>query len=227
MIPMSPTIISIEGNMGAGKTTFINTLQEYFKDKHPIHILEEPVSLWQSIKDKEDKDILSHFYEDQSKWAFSFQMMAYISRLAILKQAVKDHPDSIIITERSVHSDRHIFAKMLYDDKLINEINYQIYNKWFDHFIEDIPISGIIYLQCTPEISNQRVLKRARHGETIPLSYLIKCHQYHEEWLDTTKANTSRAPPSLLVNCNSENTPKTILLWQQQLEKFITQILIW
>ena len=101
---MSPTIISIEGNMGVGKTTFINTLQGYFKDKRPIHILEEPVSLWQSIKDHSGKDILSHFYENQSKWAFSFQMMAYISRIAILKQAIKDHPDSIIITERSVHS---------------------------------------------------------------------------------------------------------------------------
>lgn len=224
---MSPTIISIEGNMGVGKTTFINTLQEYFKDKHPIHILEEPVSLWQSIKDQDDKDILSHFYENQSKWAFSFQIMAYISRLSILKQAVKDHPDSIIITERSVHSDRHIFAKMLYDDKLINEIDYQIYNKWFDHFIEDIPISSIIYLQCSPEISNKRVLKRARKGETIPLPYLIKCHQYHEEWLDSTKADISTAPTILKINCNLENTPETILLWQQQLEQFISPLIIW
>jgi deoxyadenosine/deoxycytidine kinase len=224
---MSPTIISIEGNMGVGKTTFINTLKEYFKDKHSIHILEEPVSLWQNIKDLKGKDILSHFYEDQSKWAFSFQMMAYISRLAILKQAVKDHPDSIIITERSVHSDRHIFAKMLYDDKLINEIDYQIYNQWFDHFIEDIPITATIYLQCTPKISNQRVLKRARKGETIPLPYLIKCHQYHEEWLDSTKADTSNAPAILHVNCNLENTPETILLWQQQLEQFITPLIIW
>ncbi len=77
------------------------------------------------------------------------------------------------------------------------------------------------------EPKDKKKVKVNRKGETIPLSYLIKCHQYHEEWLDTTKANTSRAPPSLLVNCNSENTPKTILLWQQQLEKFITQILIW
>lgn len=222
---MSPTIISIEGNMGAGKTTFINTLQEYFKDKHPIHILEEPVSLWQSIKDQEGKDILSHFYEEQSKWAFSFQIMAYISRLALLKQAVKNYPDSIIITERSIHSDRHIFAKMLYDDKLIREIDYQIYNKWFDHFIEDIPITGTIYLQCTPEISNQRVLKRARKGETIPLPYLVKCHQYHEEWLDITKADSSKAPPILIVDCTAENTSETVLMWQQQLEKFISPLM--
>ena len=223
---MSPTIISIEGNMGAGKTTFINTLQEYFKDKHLIHILEEPVSLWQSIKDLNGKDILSHFYEDQSKWAFSFQMMAYISRLSLLKQAVKNYPDSIIITERSIHSDRHIFAKMLYDDKLIREIDYQIYNKWFDHFIEDIPITGTIYLQCPPEISNQRVLKRARKGETIPLPYLIKCHQYHEEWLDITKADSSKAPPILIVDCTAENTSETVLMWQQELEKFISPLMI-
>ena len=222
---MSPTIISIEGNMGAGKTTFINTLQEYFKDKHPIHILEEPVSLWQSIKDQSGKDILSHFYEEQSKWAFSFQMMAYISRLSLLKQAVKNYPDSIIITERSIHSDRHIFAKMLYDDKLIREIDYQIYNKWFDHFIEDIPITGTIYLQCTPEISNQRVLKRARKGEMIPLPYLIKCHQYHEKWLDITKADSSKAPPILIVDCTAENTSETVLMWQQQLEKFISLLM--
>ena len=69
---MSPTIISIEGNMGVGKTTFINTLQEYFKDKHTIHILEEPVSQWQSIKDQKGKDILSHFYEDQSQMGILF-----------------------------------------------------------------------------------------------------------------------------------------------------------
>ena len=56
---------------------------------------------------------------------------------------------------------------------------------------------------------------------------LIKCHQYHEEWLDSTKADTSTAPPILQVNCNLENTPETILLWQQQLEQFITPLIIW
>ena len=222
---MTPHIISIEGNMGAGKTTFIKTLQDYFKNKCSIYILEEPVSLWQSIKDKEGNDILSNFYEDQTKWAFSFQIMAFISRLTLLKQAIKDHPESIIITERSVYSDRFIFAKMLYDDKHICEIDYQIYNKWFDNFIEDIPISSIIYLQCSPKISEQRVLKRARKGEIIPLYYLIKCHAYHEKWLDTSKASSSSSPAIIKINCNNENTAENIILWQKQVEQFILPLI--
>ena len=44
-------------------------------------------------------------------------MMAYISRLAQLKKIIKEHPWSIIITERSIFTDRNVFAKMLYDNK--------------------------------------------------------------------------------------------------------------
>ena len=178
-----------------------------------------------SIKDEEGIDILSNFYKNQNKYAFSFQIMAFISRLAILKQAIKNHPESIIITERSIYSDRFIFAKMLYDNKHICKIDYQIYNKWFDDFIEDIPISNIIYLQCSPKISQQRVLKRARKGETITLSYLTKCHEYHEEWLDTSKASSSSAPAIIKINCNIENTPENIILWQKQVEQFIEPLI--
>ena len=35
----------------------------------------------------------------------------------------------IIFTERSIESDKNIFAKMLYDEGLIEEIDYKIYNK--------------------------------------------------------------------------------------------------
>ncbi|GAH14460.1 unnamed protein product, partial [marine sediment metagenome] len=31
---------------------------------------------------------------------------------------------------------------MLYDEGKIEEVNYQIYLKWFNEFIEDIPITG-------------------------------------------------------------------------------------
>ena len=40
--------------------------------------------------------------------------------------------DTIIITERSLHTDRMVFAKMLYESGLIEDVNYQIYLKWFD-----------------------------------------------------------------------------------------------
>tara|TARA_A100001015_G_scaffold319402_1_gene442170 strand:+ start:918 stop:1574 length:657 start_codon:yes stop_codon:yes gene_type:complete len=213
-------IFCIEGNIGAGKTTFIHSLVSYFETQNiEVHILEEPVSIWQSIKDENNTDILSHFYKDQKKWAFSFQMMAYISRLTLLKNTIKNYPNSVIITERSVFSDKHVFAKLLYDNNMINEIDYQIYNKWFDCFLDDIPILGIIYLKCSPTIANERIIKRNREGETIPLEYLVKCNKYHDEWLNSIKTNV------LTIDCNKTNTQINTNEWHILLEKFIRSII--
>lgn len=179
-------IFSIEGNIGSGKSTFVKMLNENIlriNGKNMIFI-QEPVDIWNSIKDDSGITILEKFYANQEKYAFSFQMMAYISRLHILKDAIKKHPHSIIITERSIFTDREIFAKMLYDDNKIEQINYHIYLKWFDAFIKDIPLTGIIYIKTTPEKSLERVNVRAREGENIPIEYLQKCHNYHENWIN-------------------------------------------
>jgi deoxyadenosine/deoxycytidine kinase len=55
-------------------------------------------------------------------------MMAYISRLSRLKSVIKRvrKEVTVIVTERSVFTDYEIFAKMLHDDKKIEDINYNI-----------------------------------------------------------------------------------------------------
>lgn len=193
-----PILFTIEGNIGVGKTTLINNLHEtsYISGRKVV-FLEEPVSIWESITDNNGTNIIEHFYADQKAYAFSFQMMAYISRLTMLTDAIQQHPDAIIITERSVYTDKHIFAKMLFHDEKISDIEYQIYLKWFDHFLKGIPLSGIIYLQCNPTVAHERVLKRQRPGESIPFEYLERCHQYHQQWIENTTLPTS------IVDCNS------------------------
>ena len=57
-------------------------------------------------------------------------MMAYISRLSLMRSAIKKNYD-VIITERCIHTDKNVFAKMLYDTDKIDEINYKIYLTWF------------------------------------------------------------------------------------------------
>ena len=109
-----PLIVSIEGNIGSGKTTLMEYLKTHFKSKS-IVFLKEPVDEWETIKDHEGTTMLQKFYADQEKYSFSFQMMAYISRLSLLKDTIENNPDAIIITERSLMTDRHVFAKMLYD----------------------------------------------------------------------------------------------------------------
>ena len=153
-------IISIEGNIGSGKSTILKELKDHFKDVKNIIFLQEPVSEWNTIKDISGKTILSKFYEDQKKYSFAFQMMAYISRLALLKKAIEENPNGIIITERCLDTDRYVFAKMLYDNGKIEDVEYQIYLKWFDHFINIGGIHKVIYLKADSNICFYRINKR-------------------------------------------------------------------
>jgi deoxyadenosine/deoxycytidine kinase len=114
-------IITIEGNIGSGKSTLLEHLKQKYnannnnEGNNEIIFLREPVDEWENIKDENGTTILQKFYADQKAYSFSFQMMAYISRLALLKEAVEKNPNAIIITERSLVTDKMIFAKMLYD----------------------------------------------------------------------------------------------------------------
>ena len=176
-------IISIEGNIGSGKSTFVEFLKKNLNnDKYCF--VDEPVNIWQEIKDISGNDIISKFYEDKKKYAFSFQMLAYISRIANLRQTIKDNPNKIIITERCINTDKEVFAKMLYDDGYIEKINLDIYNMWFEEFSKDISVNGIAFIKTNPNICLERINKRNRNGESIDIEYLNKCNTYHNNWLD-------------------------------------------
>lgn len=182
-------IISIEGNIGSGKSTFVKELETYCNaniKNMKIHFLQEPVDIWNNVQNPEGKNIIECYYANQEKYAFPFQMMAYISRIHLLKEALKNDYD-IIITERCVHTDKNVFAQMLFDEGKIGEIEFKIYNMWFDEFLKDLPKIEIVYLKTDPNISNERVIKRSRKGENIPIEYLEKCHNYHEKWLEEDK----------------------------------------
>ena len=186
-----PIIISFDGNIGSGKSSAVQYFKQNFEKfcnlktyHYKVCFLDEPVEQWEFIIDVEDgKNAIQKFYEDNEKYAFPFQMMAYISRLSLFKQALKEDYD-IIFTERSMFTDKHVFAQMLYDNKKMNTIEYQIYLKWFDEFLETINNIKTVYIRTSPEICEKRVLKRARLGENIPLEYLKDCHHYHDRWLN-------------------------------------------
>lgn len=182
---MAIKIIVIQGNIGSGKSTFVENLKRKYGDREDMCFLQEPVGEWLNIKDENGVNILEKYYSDQKKYSFMFQMMAYISRLSILKRAVESNKYKYIITERCLNTDRRVFCKMLYDDGFIEKIGYDIYNKWFDEF--NI-VNGVeyfnIYIRTDPIVSKFRVDKRARKEETIPIEYLEKCHNYHDAWLN-------------------------------------------
>jgi len=105
--------------------------------------------------------MLENYYKDSKKYAFSFQIMAYIIRLSIFKKAINSKKYDIIITERSLYTDKHAFCQMLYDVHYIEEIDYKKYNKWFDEFNMNVPIH-YVYLKTYPQVSYERVIQRNR-----------------------------------------------------------------
>lgn len=177
-------ILSIEGNIGSGKSTIIDYLKENYKNKNII-FLPEPVNEWENIKDKNNNTILQKFYDNQKKYSFAFQMMAYISRLNLLRETIKNNPDKIILSERSLFTDKYVFAKMLYDSENMEDVEFQIYNNWFNSFLDLAPISKMIYLKTDPKISFNRISVRNRQGEDkIPYEYIENCHLYHNHMYD-------------------------------------------
>lgn len=185
-----PRIITVEGNIGAGKSTFLSTLQTRYADRKDILFILEPIGLWETVKDEYGKNMLEKFYDKPQKYSFAFQAMAFSTRLKIIREAVRDameNPDSTIktiIMERSLDADREIFAQMLYDDGLLEKCEFEIYLMMAKDAMNTYSADGILWLTAEPEVCHERIAKRGREGENnISLDYLVKCDSYHKQWL--------------------------------------------
>ena len=221
--PSYAKIVSLEGNIGGGKSTLLQKMREKYSNSENVVFVDEPVSEWDSITDENGTPMLQLFYQDQQKHAFAFQMMAFISRLSKLKEAIEKNPTAIIITERSLYTDKMVFAEMLYRSKNISHEHYQIYLQWFQLFAKDYPVSKIIYVNTPPEICYERIAIRSRNGEsTIPLEYLENCHYYHNNMLD--KSSEHCVCQEQIVIDGSQNIYENrslVDLWLEKIDEFI------
>jgi deoxyadenosine/deoxycytidine kinase len=186
-------LISVEGNIGAGKTTFLERLQREWPD---VTVIMEPVGMWMSVKDSSGKSLLDYFYEDKKRWSYTFQTCAFLTRMmdtervlatvAAEKSGSNSNP-VVVITERSVLTDRYVFADMLRKDGTMNELEYDLYCRWFDRYASGVPVRGIIHLETDPGTSLGRIGVRGRTAEAgICLDYLEALEAQHQSWLSTT-----------------------------------------
>ncbi len=216
-----PKIISIEGNIGAGKTTILSKIQEKYENDKSVVFIKEPVDVWEQVRDASGENILQKFYADSNKYAFPFQVMAYITRYSAIAKAVRENPDCrVIICERSLDADFQIFAKMLYDDGVIEDVCYQIYRKIYDEYSGAYPVTGYVYIDADADICSRRIGKRGRGGEAaIPLEYLEKCKKYHDKWL--LRSDTVRS--MLYLNTNEDVTYENDLgnIWIDRISEFM------
>ena len=234
-----PVIISIEGNIGAGKTTIVQELHKRFQNKKNIIFVKEPVDIWETITDNDGETILQKFYAEPSKYAFQFQVMALTTRLTLIRDTIRNNPNcDMLICERSIDADKEIFAKMLHDDGLITDLDYKIYCLMANEHAKDFNVAGHIYINADADVCFKRIHKRSRDGEAgIELSYLEKCKKYHDEWLGKYERwdcnnNTTNSTKVLDLLTNEDasyidnNTNDPGIQWISQIEQFIQNIII-
>jgi deoxyadenosine/deoxycytidine kinase len=186
----SPKIFFIEGNIGTGKSTFLKMVEKYNSDT--CQVIYEPVDTWTNFKDSSGKNILQYFYENPQRYAYPFQNTAFVSRVEKIGEI--DNSKKYIFVERSIWSDRNIFAKNCFETGLMNEIEHLLYEKWFSWLEKNLklPAYEFVYLRTSPETSFARMKERARSEESgVTLEYLAQIHQRHEDWFKCTVQNKS------------------------------------
>ncbi len=172
------TIYSLEGNIGAGKSTLLKMI----KSLDSVYVIEEPVAEWQNVG---GHNLLDKFYEDQSRWIFSFQMYIFYTKLnALLKAAHSDK--KVILMERSFLSDE-VFFNLSVKSKTVSEMEAAMFGNIFNLFKKTVfpKVTGFVYINTPVQICMDRIRSRNRHEETtIPEDYIINLKNMFDDMMD-------------------------------------------
>ncbi|XP_067950709.1 deoxynucleoside kinase-like [Watersipora subatra] len=189
--------VLVEGNIGAGKTTFLNFMQEISSD---VTALSEPVVKWQNIN---GNNALEMMYEDPKRWSMAFQ--SYV-QLTMLKNHMEPQTSPVKMIERSLFSAHYCFVRNLHNTGKMTDMEYEILDQWF-HWIKDsqkFDVDLIVYLRASPSTCLERLKKRSRTEEVgIPLEYLESLDELHEDWL-TKRKFVHPNVPVLVIDANKD-----------------------
>ncbi|XP_060043053.1 deoxyguanosine kinase, mitochondrial isoform X2 [Erinaceus europaeus] len=215
--------LSIEGNIAVGKSTFVKLLTKTYPE---WHIATEPVATWQNVQTSGTQkacatqslgNLLDMLYREPARWSYTFQTFSFLSRLKVQLESFPEKylqtTKAVQIFERSVYSDRYIFAKNLFENGSLTDIEWHIYQDWHSFLLQEfatqLKLHGFVYLQATPQVCLKRLHKRARQEEKgIELEYLEQLHDQHEAWLihRTTKPHSESLlnTPVLVLDVNDD-----------------------
>lgn len=180
-----PWILSIDGNIGAGKTTMLSMLEQDV-DPRRVVIIREPVDKWTQMVDPTDGlNILQKYYEYPLVYSFMFQVVVMNTLMQSIDEVIAANPAcEILVCERSIATSREVFAKLLHQTHKMTLFEYQVYESMFTPSIcERYYPDNTIFLDVPVEICYERMKKRAREGEeTVTLDYLHQLDRVYREF---------------------------------------------
>jgi deoxyguanosine kinase len=165
---MNYHFITIEGNIGAGKTTLSHLLAK----KYNARLILEAFA---------DNPFLTKFYENPKQYAFPLELFFMAERYKQLKELIhtKDLFQSITITD-------YLFTKCLLFAKVnLPEEEFRLYQKLFEIIHQQIPQPQIlIYLHVPVNKLQMNIRKRNRpYEQSIPDEYLFKIQETYTNYI--------------------------------------------
>lgn len=176
-----PFRVSIEGNIGSGKSTCI----KFFNKFHNVEHHTEPLHEWRDVS---GHNLLSLMYSDQKKWIFTFQHYVHLSRLKIQTSHPCNSNITVKMFERSVQNSRYCFVENARRQNFLEDPEYQTLLAWYDYTEKclDTSLDLIVFLKTSPQVVWERVMRRGRAEESeVPLEYLQQVHDSYESWLNS------------------------------------------
>ena len=165
---MKYNFITIEGNIGAGKTTLANLLAKHFDARL---VLEQFA----------DNPFLPKFYENPSQYAFPLELFFMAERFKQLKELVgqKDLFQQVTITD-------YLFTKCLLFARVnLPEDEYRLYQRLFDIILQQlVQPELLIYLHAPVSKLQSNIAKRGRpYEQNIPDDYLFSIQETYTHYI--------------------------------------------
>jgi len=181
---MNYNFITIEGNIGAGKTTLAHLLSKHYNARL---VLEQFA----------DNPFLPKFYENPKQYAFPLELFFMAERFKQLKELVqqKDLFQNLTVSD-------YLFTKCLLFAKInLPEDEFRLYQRLFDIMHQQVVQPDlVIYLHSPVHTLQKNIKKRNRsYEQNIPDDYLfsiqetytnyIKHHNLKTIFIDATDAD--------------------------------------
>lgn len=213
-------IVSVEGNIGSGKSTLLAELatRTSASGRALVVVEPEPVGEWTAPFTMSAPaggapratNMLNEFYLRPTENCLAFQMVVLHTRLEQWRRILGRHcsdPELVTVTERTMESDRAIFAATNLSH---SPCWLRAYERWYNETQDSlmplhrmyrnqyqIPLEHlVVYVRCSAEKCLERIARRARIEEGgLTLEYLRSLEAAHDAWV----ANVATMRPDARV----------------------------
>ncbi len=167
---MKYNYVSIEGNIGSGKTTLAHRLADRMDG---ILVLEE----------FQDNPFLPLFYEDQAKYSFHLELSFLVDRLHQLQNLQKTN-----LFAKPTISDYYLIKCLLFAKNNLTDKEFHLFSTFFEMVKKQTPRPDlIIYLDSSIDRLQQNIKKRDRsYEQSITDEYLQNISQQYDTFLKST-----------------------------------------